>query len=93
MADESDLASLLRMIRDQQREQLALQVQAIELQRAHFALAQSQIERVERINDRAEAIQARASATSKVAPWVIAPALVFAIVALLWSSYAGMVSA
>ena len=52
MADDSELA-LLREIRDNQRE-------ALQVQREHMQLYQQQLARVERINDRAEAIQGRA---------------------------------
>ena len=54
MADDTEIAALLRDIRDNQRE-------AIALQREHMQLYQRQLERIERINDRAEAIQGRAS--------------------------------
>jgi hypothetical protein len=54
MADDSQIAQLLREIRDQQRE-------AITLQREHLAMYQDQLARVERINDRAEALQGRAA--------------------------------
>jgi hypothetical protein len=53
MADDTEIAALLRDIRDNQRE-------AIALQREHMQLYQRQLERIERINDRAEAIQSRA---------------------------------
>ena len=56
-----DTSTLLREIRDNQQE-------ALRLQREHMALYQQQLSRVERINDRAEAIQARASKASRSAP-------------------------
>lgn len=93
MEDQSTVVALLREIRDRQHEQVALQAQSIELQRAHFALAQSQIERVERINDRAEAIQARADAMGKLALWVLVPGLALAIAALLWTIFVRLVDA
>ncbi len=46
MADDTELAGLLREIRDQQRE-------ALQLQRDYSQLHQSQLTRIERINDRA----------------------------------------
>ncbi|HEY1141658.1 MAG TPA: hypothetical protein VGE88_15850 [Lysobacter sp.] len=54
MADSAELTALLREIRDNQREAMALQ-------REHIAMYQQQLARIERINDRAEAIQGRAS--------------------------------
>ncbi|GAB3103805.1 hypothetical protein [Lysobacter terrae] len=53
MADSAELTALLREIRDNQREAMALQ-------REHIAMYQQQLTRIERINDRAEAIQGRA---------------------------------
>ena len=53
MADDTEIASLLRDIRDNQRE-------AIALQREHMHMYQRQLDRIERINDRAEALQGRA---------------------------------
>lgn len=53
MADDTGIVALLRDIRDNQRE-------AIALQREHMEMYQRQLERIERINDRAEAIQGRA---------------------------------
>ncbi len=53
MTAPDEIAALLREIRDNQREALALQ-------REHMQLYQRQLDRVDRINDRAEAIQGRA---------------------------------
>ena len=53
MADDTEIAALLRGIRDNQHESIALQ-------REHMQMYQRQLERIERINDRAEAIQGRA---------------------------------
>lgn len=86
MTDAAELASLLREIRDQQREQLAMQSQSLELQRELFALTRGNLDRVERINDRAETIQARASVTGKVALWILIPGITAAVVLLLWAS-------
>ena len=55
MTDE--IAGLLREIRDQQRAQLEGQAEALAVQRQQFDLYTQQLGRVERINDRAEAIQ------------------------------------
>ena len=86
MTDDAELVSLLREIRDRQREQLAMQSQSLELQRELFALTRSNLDRVERINDRADAIQARASVIGKVALWILIPGIAAAIVLLLWAS-------
>ncbi|UHQ19673.1 hypothetical protein LVB87_00425 [Lysobacter sp. KIS68-7] len=64
-----DVAALLREIRDNQR-------QAIALQREHMAMYAKQLERVERINDKAEALQSRAARTVKYAMWLLPVVLV-----------------
>ena len=79
MADDAEVTQLLREIRDQQRE-------AIALQREHLAMVQQQLARVERINDRAEAIQGRAIRAVKLILLVALP-LVFLLLALMYAPY------
>ena len=79
MADDPEIAGLIREIRDQQRE-------AIALQREHLGMAQQQLARAERINDRAEAIQARAGKAAKFILWVAIP-LVGVLLALMFWPY------
>jgi len=76
MADETELA-LLREIRDNQRE-------ALQLQREHMALYQKQLERVERINDRTEAIQGRAGKAAKFILWIAIPLVALLLVLMFW---------
>lgn len=77
MANDPELAALLREIRDQQRE-------ALQLQRDHVALYRQQLDRIERINDRAEAMQGRAGKALRLILMVAIP-LVFLLLALmLW---------
>jgi hypothetical protein len=90
MSDTTELAALLREIRDQQREQLRTQAEALALQREHFAMARVQLDRAERINDRADAIQARASTAGKIALWLAVPALALILLLVLWSALAEM---
>ena len=82
MTDE--IAGLLREIRDQQRTQLQGQAEALALQRQHFDLYQHQLDRIERINDRAEAIQRRASKAAKIVLWLALPVLLLLILTLAW---------
>lgn len=82
MTDE--IAGLLGEIRDQQRTQLQAQAEALALQRQQFDLYQQQLGRVERINDRAEAIQRRAGKATKIVLWVMLPAMVLVLLALAW---------
>ena len=82
MADE--VAALLREIRDQQRLQLERQAEALVMQRDQFALYRSQLDRVERINDRAEAIQGRASKAAKLVLWIALPLLVLLLALMFW---------
>ena len=72
-----DIAALLREIRDNQRD-------ALQLQREHVALYLKQLDRVDRINGRAEAIQARASSLIRIILYVAVPMLVLLIVAMSW---------
>jgi ABC-type uncharacterized transport system involved in gliding motility auxiliary subunit len=77
MANDPELAALLREIRDQQRE-------ALQLQRDHIALYRQQLDRIERINDRAEAMQGRVGKALRLILMVAIP-LVFLLLALmLW---------
>ena len=72
-----DIAALLREIRDNQRE-------ALQVQREHMALYTQQLARVERINDRAEAIQSRAGKSIKAVLWIALPMVGLLLVAMLW---------
>ncbi|MCI4568773.1 hypothetical protein [Lysobacter sp. CFH 32150] len=77
MADDYELAGLLRDIRDNQRE-------ALQVQREHMALYQKQLERIERINDRAEAIQGRAGKAVKFILWIAIPLVALLLVLMSW---------
>jgi hypothetical protein len=79
MADDPQIAQLLREIRDQQRETIALQ-------REHLAMYQEQLARVERINDRAEALQGRAARAIRLVVLVALP-LVFVLLGLMFHPY------
>ena len=72
-----DVAALLREIRDNQREALALQ-------REHMAFSMKQLERAEKLNDRADAIQLRAGKAAKVVLWVLIPLAAILIAMMLW---------
>ena len=84
MTDTTALADLLREIRDQQREQIAMQTQALQLQSELFELSRSNLARAERINDRAEALQIRAGRVQRIALWVLVPALLIVLAMLVW---------
>lgn len=66
MAD-SDLVAILQQIRDNQKLQLERQAEALALQREHAAMVRQQAERHDRIQDRAEQIQARGAELMTVA--------------------------
>jgi len=72
-----DIAALLREIRDNQRE-------ALQLQREHVALYLRQLDRVDRINSRAEVIQAGAGRLLKLVLYVAVPLLGLLILAMAW---------
>lgn len=76
MADH-EIASLLRDIRDQQRE-------ALRLQQEHMALYRSQLDRVERINDRAEALQSRSTRAIRLILWLALPLVMVLLFLMLW---------
>ncbi|HZH43715.1 MAG TPA: hypothetical protein VEY50_06500 [Lysobacter sp.] len=82
--NDADATALLREIRDQQRQQLALANEALALQRQQFELTRSQLDRVERINDRAEALQNRASRNLRVIGWIALPVVLLLLAFLLW---------
>jgi ABC-type uncharacterized transport system involved in gliding motility auxiliary subunit len=72
-----DIAALLREIRDNQRE-------ALQLQREQVALYLGQLDRADRINGRAEAIQASAGRLIKLVLYIAVPALGLLVVAMSW---------
>lgn len=55
------IAGILKEIHDNQKLQLERQAESLSLQREHLLVVQRQFEKADRINDRAEAIQARSS--------------------------------
>ncbi len=82
MTDE--IVGLLREIRDQQRTQLQGQAEALAVQRQQFELYTLQLGRVERLNDRAEAIQRRAGKAAKIVLWLVLPVMLLLLLTLLW---------
>jgi ABC-type uncharacterized transport system involved in gliding motility auxiliary subunit len=86
-----DVTLLLREMRDQQQLQLERSAQSLQhqadalaLQRQQFDLYQQQLARVERINERAEAIQNRSLTATKLIMCVLLPALGIVLLMLLW---------
>ncbi|KAF1705962.1 hypothetical protein CSC71_14785 [Pseudoxanthomonas sangjuensis] len=74
---DPELISVLREIRDQQRE-------AIQLQRENMAMYREQLARVDRINERAEAIQQRAGKAIRAVLWLAIPLLLLLILSMAW---------
>jgi hypothetical protein len=72
-----DALALLREIRDNQQA-------ALQLQREHMALYQRQLDRVERINDRAEAIHGRAAKAVRFVLWFAMPLVALLLALMLW---------
>lgn len=77
MADETELAGLLREICANQRE-------ALQLQRNHIQLHQAQLARIEGINDRAEVMQGRAGKALRLILVVALPLVGLLLVLMLW---------
>jgi len=79
-----EIAALLREIRDQQRLQIERQGEALALQKKQVERYESQMGRVEHINERAEAIQRRAGKAMKVVLWVALPLVFLVLATMLW---------
>ena len=77
MDNDPQIAQLLREIRDQQRESLALQ-------REHIAAFKAQVERIERLNDRTESLQGRAGKALKALMWFAVPLLALVLLLMAW---------
>ena len=77
MDHDPQIAQLLREIRDQQRESLALQ-------REHIAVYKAQMERIERLNVQAESLQGRAGKALKGLLWFAIPLLVLVLLLMAW---------
>ena len=77
MDNDPEVTQLLRELRDQQRESLALQ-------REHIALYKGQMERIERINAQAESLQGRAGKALKGLLWFAIPLLVLVLLLMAW---------
>src|SRR4051812_28900836 len=87
-AEESArLVALLGELRAGQKEQLARQLEALELQRKQFAVFQEQAARAERIQQKAEFVQDRGAALvrgARKAAIVILPVIVVLLVYVSW---------
>ncbi|HSD16453.1 MAG TPA: hypothetical protein VLC71_04220 [Thermomonas sp.] len=77
MDNDPHVAQLLREIRDQQRESLALQ-------REHIAAYKAQMDRIERLNAQAESLQGRAGKALKGLLWFAIPLLVLVLLLMAW---------
>lgn len=77
MDNDPQVTQLLREIRDQQRESLALQ-------REHIAAFKAQMDRVERLNAQAESLQGRAGKALKGLLWFAIPLLVLVLLLMAW---------
>ena len=77
MDNDPQVVQLLRELRDQQRESLALQ-------REHIALVKAQMERIERLNTQAESLQGRAGKALKGLLWFAIPLLVLVLLLMAW---------
>lgn len=81
------IARLLEQIRDQQKLQLERQAEALALQREQFAMFQRQVERNEKLQDRAEEIQAKSGALVAGARRMIAVLFPFALALLAYLTW------
>ena len=75
---------LLRTMVEQQRRQLEIATEAIDLQRRQFERAEQQFERAERIQARAEVMQARGARLIRIILGILVPlVLLLAVVTLM----------
>lgn len=77
MDNDPQVTQLLRELRDQQRESLALQ-------REHIAVYKAQMERIERLSVQAESLQGRAGKALKGLLWFAIPLLVLVLLLMAW---------
>jgi uncharacterized membrane protein (DUF106 family) len=85
--DANQMIRILEEIRDNQKLQLKQQAEIHELQRDQLGIAQKQNDRTERIQDRAELIQAKSAqlvAGSRKAMLVILPVILVLIAYVSW---------
>jgi hypothetical protein len=84
MEPESETNALLREIRDQQRLQIERQAEAMALQREQIAMVRQQFDRTERIQTRAEVLQAKGGKAMRVIVWVALPLVLLLALLVLW---------
>lgn len=88
--ESARLVALLEELRAGQKEQLARQLEALELQRNQLAVFQEQAARAERIQQKAELLQDRGATLirgARNASLVIVPVIVIVIVYVFWALY------
>lgn len=74
---------LLQRLADQQQRQIEIAEEALALQKRQAERLELQIERADRIQSRAESMQARASRVARIAVYVLVPLIVFLCAVLL----------
>lgn len=85
--ESQELATILKDIRDHQKQQLDCQAEALKLQREQFKLIQKQAERHERIQDRAESIQEKGAqmvAVARKTLFFLLPVIVLLLIYVSW---------
>ena len=80
--DANESVALLRELRDQQRLQLDRQSEALELQRESVAMLRQQFERAEKLQTRAEALQANSGKAMAMVKWIIFTVIVLLALAM-----------
>lgn len=84
---EARLLTVLEDIREGQRQQLAKQGEALELQRANFDLVKEQLERANKIQDRAENLQHAGTqfvAAARKSALIVVPIIVLLLLSVAW---------
>jgi uncharacterized membrane protein (DUF106 family) len=86
-ADAEKLLAALEELREGQKQQLAMQAEALELQRTNVALVEQQFERAKKMQDRAEKMQdsgAQLVATARKSMIVILPIILGLLLFVAW---------
>ena len=84
---ETEILKVLKELREGQERQLHQQSEALELQRANFALVKEQFDRATQIQDRAEKIQepgAQLMAVARKSAKVVVPMILLLLLCIAW---------
>ena len=88
--DSRRLLAIVEALRDGQKRQLDCQLEALAVQREHFAVVPRQLERAEALQGRAEQLQNRSAqviATARKTLMIVLPSVVVLIAYVTWMPF------